>query len=138
MGTRTRGGRGGWNVSENEIGDRIVASALAVHTALGPGLLESAYEQCLAYELRQAGLAVGRQEVLPLVYRDAVVDAGYRLDLLVEGQVVIELQAVEALTPSHLAQILSDLKLGGFKLGDLLNFNVVRMKDGIRRVANGL
>jgi len=125
-------------MDENEIGGQIIACALKVHSALGPGLLESAYERCLAYELQRAGLTVEQQILLPLVYDGISIDAGYRLDLLVEGRAVVELKAVEALTPLHLAQILSYLKLGGFKLGYLLNFNVVRMKDGIRRVANGL
>lgn len=107
---------------------------MKVHTALGPGLLESAYEACLAHELKKAGLSVQSQVGLPVVYDDVSVELGYRLDLLVEGTVIVELKAVEKITPLHQAQLLSYLKLSGRKLGLLMNFNVVHLRDGIKRV----
>jgi len=122
----------------NGIGEKLIGASLRVHTALGPGLLESAYEACLVHELTKVRLAAQRQLVLPILYDGVALDAGYRLDLLIEGQVVVELKAVEQLTNVHTAQVLSYLKLGGFRLGYLLNFNVARMKDGIRRVVNDL
>jgi GxxExxY protein len=125
-------------VDENEIGQRVLGCALRVHKALGPGLLESAYETCLAHELGKANMSFARQLVLPVTYDGLVIDAGYRLDLLVEQKVVIEVKAVEKLVDVHRAQLLSYLKLGGFRLGYLLNFNVSLMKDGIIRIANGL
>jgi GxxExxY protein len=125
-------------VTENEIGDSIIASAMKVHTALGPGLLESAYETCLQYELDKQGLSVRRQALIPIRYEDLSIDNGYRIDLLVDERVVIELKALEAILPVHRAQLLSYLRLGGFKLGYLLNFHVARMRDGIVRMANGL
>jgi GxxExxY protein len=125
-------------VTENEIGDAIIASAMKVHTALGPGLLESAYEMCLQYELEKQGLPVRRQVLIPIRYDDLTIDNGYRIDLLVADRVVVELKAVEAILPVHRGQLLSYLRLGGFKLGYLLNFHVARMRDGIVRMANGL
>jgi GxxExxY protein len=125
-------------VTENEIGDSIIASAMKVHTALGPGLLESAYETCLQYELDKQGLSVRRQALIPIRYEDLSIDNGYRIDLLVDERVVIELKVLEAILPVHRAQLLSYLRLGGFKLGYLLNFHVARMRDGIVRMANGL
>jgi GxxExxY protein len=125
-------------VTENEIGDAIIASALKVHTALGPGLLESAYETCLMYELRKQGLSVQQQVLIPVYYEDFTIDNGYRVDLLVGDRVVVELKALEAILPVHRAQLLSYLRLGRFKLGYLLNFNVSRMRDGIVRLVNGL
>lgn len=124
--------------SENEISRIILDAAFRVHTALGPGLLESAYEACLAYELREAGLAVRTQVPLPVIYRDVKLDVGYRLDLLVEELVVVEIKAVESLAPIHHAQLLSYLKLSGKKLGLLVNFHVMHLKQGIKRVVNGL
>ena len=115
----------------------LVDSALKVHSALGPGLLESAYEACLAYELVERGITVSRQKLLPIRYGQLEIDAGYRLDLLVDDQIVVELKAVGSLLPVHEAQLLSYLKLGGFHMGFLLNFNVRRMKEGIRRMLNG-
>lgn len=112
----------------------VLDCAFKVHTALGPGLLESAYEECLYYELRKANLNVEKQKVLPLIYEEIKLDAGYRIDLLVENQVIIELKAVEELNDIHLAQILTYLKLSKCKLGLLANFNVKHLKDGIRRV----
>lgn len=125
-------------MSENEIGGIVVDRALQVHRELGPGLLESTYEACLCHELRSAGLDVEVQKALPVVYRSVKLDCGYRIDLLVEKKVVVEIKAVEALNDVHLAQILTYLKLSRCKLGYLINFNVKRVKDGIRRVVNQL
>ncbi len=120
----------------NEITGQIVDAAMKVHTKLGPGLLESAYEACLAYELRQRGLQVATQVSLPISYEDVQLDAGYRIDLLVESQVIVELKAVEKMIPLYDAQLLSYLKISGNKIGLLINFNVMRLKDGIKRMAN--
>ena len=125
-------------MTENGIGDAIIASAMKVHTALGPGLLESAYETCLLYELEKQGLPVQRQALIPIRYEELNLDNGYRIDLLVADRVVVELKALEAVLPVHRAQLLSYLRLGRFKLGYLLNFNVARMRDGIVRLVNGL
>jgi len=111
---------------------------MKVHSAMGPGLLETAYESCLAYELAKQKLKVERQVVLPIEYDAMKMDAGYRLDLLINDKVIIELKTVEKLLPIHMAQLLTYLKLGGYKLGFLLNFNVVHMRDGIKRMVNGL
>ena len=111
---------------------------MKIHTALGPGLLESAYETCLLYELEKLGLPVQRQVLIRLRYQDLTIDNGYRIDLLVGDRVVVELKALETILPVHRAQLLSYLRLGGFKLGYLLNFNVTRMRDGIVRLVNGL
>lgn len=112
----------------------ILDCAFKVHTALGPGLLESAYEECLYYEIKKSGLNVEKQKALPLIYEEIKLDAGYRVDLLVEDKIVIELKSVEALADIHLAQILTYLKLSNCKLGLLVNFNVKHLKDGIKRV----
>jgi GxxExxY protein len=125
-------------VTENEIGTAIIAAAMKVHAAVGPGLLESAYETCLLYELEKRGLPVCRQVSIPLRYEDLTIDNGYRIDLLVGDRVVVELKALEMILPVHRAQLLSYLRLGRFKLGYLLNFNVARMRDGIVRLVNGL
>lgn len=125
-------------MEENAIGELVLGSALRVHKALGPGLLESAYEACVGHELEKAGLAVRRQVILPVIYDEVRIDAGYRIDLLVGDRVVVEIKSVERLTDVHRAQLLSYLKLGDFKLGYLLNFNVTRLKDGISRMVNGL
>ena len=122
----------------NRITQIIIGAAMAVHRELGPGLLESAYEACLAYEIPDRGLAVERQKALPVKYRGVNVDCGYRIDLLVEGKVVVELKAVERLEAIHQAQLLSYLKLSGCKVGLLINFNVKVLKDGIRRLVNEL
>jgi GxxExxY protein len=111
---------------------------MKVHAAVGPGLLESAYEACLSYELDRQGLPAQRQVLIPLRYEDLTIDNGYRIDLLVADRVVVELKALETILPVHRAQLLSYLRLGGFKLGYLLNFNVARMRDGIVRLVNGL
>lgn len=116
----------------------LLGCALKVHRALGPGLLESAYEACLAHELTKAGLAYERQLIMPVEYDGVRIDLGYRLDLLVERLVVAEIKATEALTDVHRAQVLSYLTLGRFRLGYVLNFNTAQMKDGICRLVNGL
>jgi len=125
-------------VTENEIGNAVIASAMKVHTVVGPGLLESAYETRLFYELEKQRLPVRRQVLISLRYEDLTIDNGYRVDLLVGDRVVVELKAVEAILPVHRGQLLSYLRLGGFKLGYLLNFHVTHMRDGIVRMANGL
>jgi GxxExxY protein len=126
------------SMSENEIGEMILGCAIKVHTALGPGLLESTYEACLVHELAKAGLKAERQVALPVVYDGVALDAGYRIDILVENLVVIELKVVEKMLPLHGAQVLSYLKLGNKKLGYLLNFNVLQIRQGIKRVVNSL
>ena len=118
----------------NSITGQVIGAAIDVHRTLGPGLLESAYEACLAYELTQNGLHVERQKSLPVVYKEVNLDAGYRLDLLVERRIIVELKAVDSLTPLHKAQLLSYLKLSGLNLGLLINFNVQVLKNGIQRV----
>ncbi len=125
-------------MTENEISKIIVGCALKVHKSLGPGLLESAYEECLYYELRRAGLSVQKQKPLPLIYEDVKLEIGYRVDLLIEDKVIIEIKSVEALNDVHLAQILTYLKLSDCKLGLLINFNVSLVKNGIKRVVNNL
>ena len=115
-------------------GRGVVDAAIRVHTALGPGLLESAYETCLAHELVKRGMDVCRQEPLAVVYDDVRLDLGYRLDLLVGRSVVVELKTVEKLLPLHLSQVLTYLKLGKYRLGFILNFNVRHMRQGIKRV----
>lgn len=122
----------------NEVSGQIVDAAIKVHSALGPGLLESAYEACLKHELAKRGMKVISQLVLPVLYDGILIDAGYRIDLLVDDTVVVELKAVERFAPIHQAQLLTYLKLSGKKLGLLLNFNVMHMKDGIKRIANNL
>jgi GxxExxY protein len=117
------------------IARQVVDAGLKVHRALGPGLLESAYEHCLAYELGLRGISVRRQVSLPIAYEDTTLDAGYRLDLVVGEAVVVEVKAVEALSRLHEAQVLTYLKLSGLRLGFLMNFNVALFKDGVRRLA---
>ncbi len=119
---------------ENELSSKAIGAAITVHKALGPGLLESAYKECLFYELRKIGLTVEKEKPLPLVYEEVKLECGYRVDLLVENKLIIEIKAVEALNDVHLAQVLTYLKLSQCKLGLLINFNVVLLKDGIKRV----
>ncbi len=119
--------------SINALTRQIIGSAITVHRALGPGLLESAYQECLLYELRLAKLDVQRELKLPIIYKEVYLDYGYRIDLLVEGQIVLELKAVEKLHPVHKAQVLTYLKLGGYPYGLLINFNEELLKNGIRR-----
>lgn len=123
---------------ENLIADGIVDAAFKVHRHFGPGLLESAYEACLAYELMAMGFTVERQVALPLIYRDVKLDAGYRIDLWIEQKVIIEVKAVEELHPVHMAQMLTYLKLSGNKLGLIINFHNALLKNGMRRVVNNL
>ena len=125
-------------MTENELSHLAVGCAMRVHSALGPGLLESAYEACLRFELIKAGLNVEAQKPLPLVYESVKLECGYRIDLLVEGKLIIEVKSVEALAEIHFAQVLTYLRLSDLRLALLLNFNVVHMKDGIRRIVNKL
>jgi GxxExxY protein len=125
-------------MTENEIGNAIITCAMKVHSAVGPGLLESAYELCLAHELTNQGLKVRNQVPVPIRYEELTIENGYRVDLLVDDRVVVELKAIEAVLPVHRGQLLSYLRLGGFKLGYLLNFNVAHMRDGITRMVTGL
>jgi len=120
----------------NSISEAIVGAAIDVHKAIGPGLLESACEACLAYELRRRGLRVEQQKELPLKYRDVLLDCGYRLDLLVEDSVIVEVKAIEALLPLHQAQLMSYLRLTNCRLGLIINFNVTQLTRGIKRVVN--
>jgi GxxExxY protein len=125
-------------MTENEIANKVIGCALEVHKTLGPGLLESAYQECLFFKLKQEGLFVVREKPMPLIFEEVQLECGYRIDLLVENKIVIELKSVEALNDVHLAQILTYLKLGNYKLGLLINFNVALLKNGIKRVVNGL
>ena len=122
---------------ENEIGTHIVQTAVQLHRELGPGLLESVYEVLLAHRLRQKGLRVERQVPIPIVFDGLRFEEGFRADLVVEGKVLVELKSVERVHPAHKKQVLTYLKLGGFKLGYLLNFGAGRMKEGIYRIING-
>jgi len=122
----------------NDLTREVIGAAIEVHRALGPGLLESVYEECLSYELGLRGLHFERQKPLPVVFKEVKLDCGYRLDLLVSNSVVVEIKAIEALLPVHEAQILTYLKLGGWNIGLLINFNVPVLKDGIRRIVLGL
>jgi GxxExxY protein len=122
----------------NQISGKVIEAAMRVHSALGPGLLESAYEACLLHELRKIGFKVLSQVPLPLHYDGVVIDAGYRIDIMVEDSVILELKAVEKILPIHEAQIISYLKLSKKQLGLLINYNVVHLKNGIKRIANGL
>jgi GxxExxY protein len=124
------------NHGGTEITEAIIGAAIEVHRQLGPGMLESVYEAVLAYELAQRGLEVERQKAVPLVYKELNFDEGYRLDLLVAGQVIVELKCVEALLPIHEAQLLSYLKLTGLKVGLLINFKVPVLKQGLKRLVN--
>ncbi len=123
---------------ENDIGERLIGCAIKVHRTLGPGLLESAYEACLGHELQKAELRFRRQVGLPIEYDGLKIDAGYRLDFLIEEKFVAELKSIERLSPIHTAQLLSYLRLGDFKLGYVFNFNVIELRSGIKRVVNGL
>lgn len=125
-------------MKENEIAEGIVEAAFRVHRELGPGLLENAYLHCLAFEMADLGLKCEIQVPLPLTYRTVKLDAGYRLDLWVERSVIVEVKAVEALHPIHSAQLITYLKLTGNRLGLLINFNEKLLKNGLRRIANGM
>lgn len=125
-------------MTENEISRVVFDAALKIHKALGPGLLESAYEACLCYELTKTGLLVEKQIPLPLVYEAVKLETGYRVDIIIEKKFIIEVKAVDALNDIHLAQLLTYLKLANWKLGFLINFNVLLLKNGIRRVVDNL
>ena len=118
----------------NKITEKIIGAAMAVHRELGPGLLESAYEVCLTYEISKSGLFVERQKALPVKYQNVKLDCGYRIDMLVESQVIVEVKAVEKLMPIHEAQVLTYLRLSGCTIALLINFNVKVLKNGIRRL----
>lgn len=124
-------------LTENEISSKVLKAAIEVHKELGPGLLEAIYENCLAFELKEMGLKVKQQEPLPVIYKGNVMDFGYRLDLLIEDKIIVEVKAVEKLNDVHLAQLLTYLKLTKNKLGLLINFNESLLKKGVRRVING-
>jgi len=123
-------------MNENEIANKVIGMAIEVHKTLGPGLLESAYKECLYYKIKQAGLFVEKEKPMPLIFEDVKIDCGYRIDILIENKLVVELKAVDSLNDIHLAQILTYLKIGNFKLGLLINFNVSLLKNGIKRVIN--
>lgn len=123
-------------LSENQITEKIIGCAIKVHSTLGPGLLESVYQQCLFYELKKTGLRVEKEKPLPVFYEEVVLDCGYRLDLVVESRVIVELKSVESLSDIHLAQMLTYLKLSGCEIGLLINFNVTQLIKGIKRVIN--
>jgi len=125
------------DMKENQITDKIIHCAIKVHSRLGPGLLESAYKECLFYELIKSGLKVEKEKAIPLVYDDVKLDCGYRIDLFVEDSIVVELKAVEVLHDIHLAQTLTYLKLTKTRIGLLINFNVLKLKHGLKRVING-
>jgi GxxExxY protein len=125
-------------MTENELSRIVFDCALKVHQSLGPGLLESAYEECLFYELKKTGLSAEKQKPLPLIYEEVKLDVGYRIDIIVENKLIIEIKSVEALNDVHFAQLLTYLKLTNCKLGLLINFNVSLIKNGVKRVANNL
>jgi GxxExxY protein len=125
-------------MNENELSKIVINLGMKVHKVLGTGLLESAYEECLYYEIKKYGLRVEKQKALPLIYEDVKLEAGYRIDLLVENKLVIEIKSVESLNEIHLAQILTYLKLSNCKLGLPVNFNTLLLKNGIKRIVNNL
>ena len=125
-------------MDENKLSRIIIGCAIEVHKRLGPGLLESAYKECLYYELTERGIKVSKEIPLPIVYKEVRLDHGYRIDLLIENKVVIEIKTVEAFTDVHFAQVLTYLKLGEYKLGLLINFHVSVLKSGLKRIVNGL
>jgi len=125
-------------MNENELSARIIGKALDVHRIVGPGLLENVYKECLFYELKKSGIYVVKEKPVPFVYEGIQLDCGYRIHILVEDKVVIEVKSIDLLTQIHFAQILTYLSIGDYKLGLLINFNVVLLKNGIKRVVNGL
>lgn len=122
---------------ENDIATNVIGLAIEVHRALGPGLLENAYEECLFFKIAESGLHVVKQQPMPLVYEGVKLECGYRIDLIVENKLVVEVKSVDAIHPIHLAQTLTYLRLGDFRLALLINFNVEILRDGIKRVING-
>ena len=125
-------------MSENELSKIVFDCALKVHQTLGPGLLESAYEECLFFELKKTGLRIEKQKPLPLIYEEIKLEIGYRLDIIIENKLILEIKSVDALNEIHFAQLLTYLKLTNCKLGLLINFNVALIKNGIRRIVNNL
>ena len=125
-------------MTENEISFVVIGNAIKIHKQLGPGLLESVYENALAYELKTSGLLVEQQFALPMIYNEIKMECGYRIDLRVERKLIIEVKSIETLAPVHFAQVLTYLKLSDCKLGLLINFNTIRLKDGIHRIVNHL
>ncbi|MBL7843331.1 MAG: GxxExxY protein [Cyclobacteriaceae bacterium] len=123
-------------MTENELATAVIGHAIEVHRSLGPGLLESAYRECLYYDLVQSGLYVEKEKPMPIVYKDVKLDHGYRIDLLVENKLVLELKTVEFFTDVHMAQVLTYLRLGNYKLGLLINFHTGLLKEGIKRIIN--
>lgn len=121
---------------DNEITRSIIGAGIYVHKALGPGLLESAYKECLYYKLVKSGLYVEKEKAMPLIFEEVKLECGYRIDLLIENRIVVEIKSVEALNDVHTAQILTYMKLGNYKLGLLVNFNVLALKDGVKRMIN--
>lgn len=124
-------------MNENELANKVIGFAIEIHRALGPGLLESAYEECLVYKLTTAGLKVEKQKAMPLVYEDVHLKFGYRIDLVVEDKLVVEVKSCDAIHPIFVAQTLTYMRLGGYKLGLIINFNVELLRDGIKRVIHG-
>jgi GxxExxY protein len=124
-------------MTENEIAKIVFNEALKVHKELGPGIYESAYEECLFYELQKTGLKVEKQKTLPLIYKEVKMEVGYRVDIMIENKFIVEIKAVDKLNDVHFAQILTYLKLSKCKLGMLINFNVTLLKNGVKRVING-
>ena len=124
-------------MTENEIAHKIIGIAIEVHNALGPGLLESAYKECMYYKIDKSGFFVEKEKPMPLFFEEVKLECGYRIDLVLENKLVIEIKSVDALNNVHFAQTLTYLKLGNYKLGLLINFNVVKLKDGIKRVIQG-
>jgi len=125
-------------MTENDISYKAIGAAIEIHKSIGPGLLESAYENALAYDLKELGFNVRQQVPMPFIYKEVKLEVGYRIDLLVNSKVIIEVKAVEAIAPVHFAQLLTYLKLSGIKLGLLINFNSKTLKDNIHRVVNNL
>jgi GxxExxY protein len=125
-------------MNENQLAGQIIGCAIRVHRNLGPGLLENAYQECLFYELKKEGIYVEKEKYLPLIYDGVEVDCAYRIDLLVEKKVVIELKSVQAIHPLHVAQTITYLRIGGYRLGLLINFNETLLKNGIKRIVNNL
>lgn len=125
-------------MSENYISTKVIGLAIEVHSVLGPGLLESSYKECLFYKIRNSGMYVEKEKPMPLIFEGIKLDCGYRIDLLVENKVVVEIKSITEIHDVHLAQALTYLKLGDYRLGLLINFNVYRLKAGIKRISNGL
>jgi GxxExxY protein len=123
-------------MNENELSNRIIGLGIDIHQSLGPGLLESAYKECLYYRLQREGIFVEKEKPMPLFYQEVKLECGYRIDLFVDRLVVVEIKSVESLNEVHFAQTLTYMKLGGYKLGLLINFNVSLLKDGIKRIVN--